>query len=195
MSSLRFLFLFAHQFVHINFQTPSGIYFMQQQALVHNCFSVLYLSVLSLLPDTCNSPSFLLLFCLSWVINITDGNACGASPVAQLLKNPTVNAEVTRGMSLIPWSGRSPGKGNGNPLQYSCLGNPMDRGAWQATVHGVTKSRTPLSDWTTTKKCFVAHLLLGCSFLLPSLATLCHYRKPARSTWVFPRASKLLCAI
>ena len=38
------------------------------------------------------------------------------------------------------------GEGNGNPLQYSCLGNPMDRGAWQATVHGVTKSQTQLSD-------------------------------------------------
>ena len=42
----------------------------------------------------------------------------------------------------IPGSGRSPGEGNGNPLQYSCLENPMDRGAWRATVHGVTKSRT-----------------------------------------------------
>ena len=47
---------------------------------------------------------------------------------------------------LIPELGRSPGEGNGNPLQYSCLGNPMDRGAWQATVHGVTKSWTWLSD-------------------------------------------------
>ena len=43
---------------------------------------------------------------------------------------------------LTPGSGRSPGEGNGNPLQYSCLGNPMDRGAWWATVHGVVKSRT-----------------------------------------------------
>ena len=42
----------------------------------------------------------------------------------------------------IPGSGRSSGEGNGNPLQYSCLENPMDRGAWQATGHGVTKSRT-----------------------------------------------------
>ena len=42
-------------------------------------------------------------------------------------------------VGLILWSGRSPGEGNGNPLQYSCLGNPMDRGAWQATVHGVAK--------------------------------------------------------
>ena len=42
-------------------------------------------------------------------------------------------------MGLIPGLGRYPGGGNSNPLQYSCLGNPMDRGAWQATVHGVTK--------------------------------------------------------
>ena len=43
---------------------------------------------------------------------------------------------------LIPGLGRCPGEGNGNPLQYSCLGNPMGRGGWQATVHGVTKSWT-----------------------------------------------------
>ena len=51
---------------------------------------------------------------------------------------------------LISGSGRSPGEGDGNPLQYSCLGNPMDRGAWQATVHGVEKSQTRLSNWTHT---------------------------------------------
>ena len=45
---------------------------------------------------------------------------------------------------LIPGSGISPGEGNGNPLQYSCLGDPMERGAWRATVHGVTRSRTGL---------------------------------------------------
>ena len=48
--------------------------------------------------------------------------------------------------SSIPGSGRSPGEGNGNPLQYSCLENSMDRGVWQATVHGVAKSRMQLSD-------------------------------------------------
>ena len=48
--------------------------------------------------------------------------------------------------SCTPGSGRCPGEGNGFPLQYSCLKNPMDRGAWQATVHGVTKSWTQLSD-------------------------------------------------
>ena len=49
-------------------------------------------------------------------------------------------------LGLIPGSGRSPGEGNDNPLQYSCLENPMDRGAWWATVHGVAKSRTRLSE-------------------------------------------------
>ena len=47
----------------------------------------------------------------------------------------------------IPWSGRSPGEGNGYPLQYSCLENSIDRGAWQATVHGITKSWTRLNDF------------------------------------------------
>ena len=47
----------------------------------------------------------------------------------------------------IPGPGRSPGEGNGNPLQYSCLENPMDGGAWWPTVHGVTKSRTRLSNF------------------------------------------------
>ena len=47
---------------------------------------------------------------------------------------------------LIPGSGRFPGEGNGNPLQYSCLENSMDRGAWQPTVHGVAKSQTQLND-------------------------------------------------
>ena len=48
-------------------------------------------------------------------------------------------------LGLIPGSGRSPGEGNGNPLQYSCLEKPMDRGTWRTTVHGVTRSWTQLS--------------------------------------------------
>ena len=52
-------------------------------------------------------------------------------------------------LGLIPGSGRSPGEGNGNPLQCSCLENPMDGGAWWATVHGVAKSRTRLSNFTS----------------------------------------------
>ena len=51
-------------------------------------------------------------------------------------------------LGSIPGSGKSPGEENGNPLQYSCLENPMDRGAWWATAHGVAKSWTRLSDFT-----------------------------------------------
>ena len=59
-------------------------------------------------------------------------------------KESACNAED---LGLICGSGRSPGEGNGNPLQCSCLENTMDRGAWQATVHGVTKYQIPLSDF------------------------------------------------
>ena len=59
-----------------------------------------------------------------------------------MVKNSPANAGDA---GSIPGSGRSPGEGNGNPLQYACLGNPMDRGAWGATVHRVTKSQTRLS--------------------------------------------------
>ena len=55
------------------------------------------------------------------------------------------SAEAIRDTGLIPGSGRSPGAGNGNPLQYSCLENPMDRGGWRAAVHAVAKSQTQLS--------------------------------------------------
>ena len=59
-----------------------------------------------------------------------------------MVKHPSANAGDARDAGLIPESRRSPGGGHGNPLQYSCLENPMDRGAWWATVHGVTKSQT-----------------------------------------------------
>ena len=61
---------------------------------------------------------------------------------ALVVKNPTANAGDIRDVSLIPRLGRSPGEGHGNPLQHSCLENPMDRGAWWATVHGVAKLDT-----------------------------------------------------
>ena len=57
----------------------------------------------------------------------------------------------------IPGLGRSPGERNGNPLQYSCLGNPMDRGAWHATVYEVTKGRTQLSDYHTQRNQLFRH--------------------------------------
>ena len=58
------------------------------------------------------------------------------------------SARNTGDLGSIPGSGKSPGEGNGNPLQYSCLENPMERETWQATVHGVAKSQTRLSDFT-----------------------------------------------
>ena len=68
--------------------------------------------------------------------------------MVQLVKNLPAMQEITLnagGLCLIPGLGRSPGKGHGNPLQYSCLENPMDRETWQATVHGVAKSPTDLT--------------------------------------------------
>ena len=67
------------------------------------------------------------------------------SMVIQLIKNTPTNAGDTRDVGSIPESGRSPGVGTGNPLQYSCLENFMDKTAWWATVHGVKRSQTQLS--------------------------------------------------
>ena len=66
-----------------------------------------------------------------------------------MVKNPPANAGDVRDAGSIPGLGRSPGGGHDNPLQYSCLENPIDRGAWQATVHGVTKSQTRLKRLST----------------------------------------------
>ena len=82
-----------------------------------------------MLPHVAGLPSFVRLYAVSLGFS-------GGSVVKTLL--PMQN--------LIPGLERSPGAGNGNQLQYSCLGNPMDRGAWRATVHGVPKSRTRLSE-------------------------------------------------
>ena len=67
-----------------------------------------------------------------------------AFQVALVIKDPPVNAGDIRDVDLIPGLGRSPGGGHGNPLQYSCLENPMDRGICQAAAHGVAKSWTHL---------------------------------------------------
>ena len=67
-----------------------------------------------------------------------------------VVKNTPVNAGD---VVLIPGLRRSPGTGNGNPLQYSCLGNPMDSGAWWGTVCRATKSQTQLNDLACTSKC------------------------------------------
>ena len=71
-------------------------------------------------------------------------------PDGSVGKESACNAGDIGDTGSIPGSGRSPGEGNGNSIQYSCLGNPMDRGAWRATVHGVTKSQTQLNNWACT---------------------------------------------
>ena len=68
------------------------------------------------------------------------------SQVAQAVKKLPASAGDVRDVGSIPRLGRSPGGGHGNPLKYSCLENPMDRRAWWATVHGVAKSQTGLSN-------------------------------------------------
>ena len=67
-------------------------------------------------------------------------------PGGSMVKNPPAKAGDARDVGLIPGLGRSPGGGSGIPLQYPCLGNCVDRGAWQATVHGSAKSWTCLRD-------------------------------------------------
>ena len=74
----------------------------------------------------------------------------GASQVALVVKNPPANAGYVRDEGSIPGSRRSPGEGHGNPLHYSCLDNPMDRGAWWAMVPGVAQSQTQLK-WLSTQ--------------------------------------------
>ena len=69
-----------------------------------------------------------------------------------MVKCPPASAEDARNMSSIPGLGRSPGVGNGNSLQYSRLGNPTDRGAWWATVHGVTKELDVTEQLSTTMR-------------------------------------------
>ena len=71
---------------------------------------------------------------------------CGASQVAVVVKNLPACAGDIRDVGSVPGMARFPGGGKGYSLQYSCLENPTDRGVWWATVHGVTKSRTQISD-------------------------------------------------
>ena len=86
-----------------------------------------------------------------------------ASQVALMVKSPPASAGDIRDMGLIPGSGRSSGRGNDNPLQYSCLENPLDRGAWQAIFHRVAKSRTQL-QWLNNKNFLRIKTLIDLTF-------------------------------
>ena len=86
------------------------------------------------------------LLLMTWAVIYPKFEVCdgiGASQVAPAIKTQPANAEDA---GWIPGSGRSPGGGSGNPLQSSCLGNPMDRGTWRVVVHRGAKSQTRLSD-------------------------------------------------
>ena len=85
-------------------------------------------------------------------LNWTELNAMASgSPGGSVVKNLPASTGDTRDVGSIAGSGRSPGEGHGNPLQNSCLENPLDRGDWQATVHGLAKSQAWLSDWVCTQ--------------------------------------------
>ena len=83
-----------------------------------------------------------------------------------MVKNLPANARDVRDPGSVPESGRSPGGGNGNPLQYSWLEDPMDSGAWRATVHGVTKSQTQLSTITVNRFLKTISHMLGLFYML-----------------------------
>ena len=99
-----------------------------------------------------------------------------ASQVVLVVKILPVDAEDNaRDVGSIPGIGRSPRKGNGNPLQYSCLENPMDKEVWWVTFHGVAKSWTRLSDFLFfLLSCMVLHSLLHANSLNKQLANLFH---------------------
>ena len=86
---------------------------------------------------------------LKWLSSSNSNLVYRASQMSLMVKNLPANAGDIRDVGSIPGLGRSPGGGHGNPLQYSCLENPMDRGAWQATVLGVAKGQTWLKQLCT----------------------------------------------
>ena len=79
-----------------------------------------------------------------------------------MVKNLPANASAgdVRDVGLIPGSGRSPGRGYGNPLQYSCLENPMDRGAWRSTAHRITQSWTQLKQLSTAQHIVIVIVII-----------------------------------
>ena len=101
--------------------------------------------------DSAEAEPFLAMAKISFLIYFLD------FPGGSVVKNLPASAGDAGDLGLILGSGRSPGVGNGNPLQYSCLGNRMDRGAWQAAVHGVTKE----SDTTEPLNTYVYFVTLG----------------------------------
>ena len=118
--------------------------------LILSCVSCLY--ILEINPVSCFGgnyfPPFWGCLLILFIVFFAVQKLLRASQVTLVVKNLSANAGDPRDVGSIPGSERSPGGGNGNPVQGSCLGNPTDKGDWQATVYGVTKSLTRLSTTT-----------------------------------------------
>ena len=112
-------------------------------------------------------------------------------PGGSVVKNQPSNAEE---VALTPGSGRSPEEGNGNPLQYSCMENPMDRGAWRTTVHGVTKNQTQLSNWALYYVCIYTSEPPGKHIYLHKWASWKHCWPRLFSTLPFPWTALMKCS-
>ena len=97
-------------------------------------------------------------------------------------KEPACQGRIHRDKGSIPGSGKSPGEGNGNPLEYSCLGNPMHRGAWQATVHGVGKSQTWLK-WLSMHTHFPFMVLITPCNHIPLYNYFIYFLAALRGLW------------
>ena len=102
------------------------------------------------------------------------------------------NAGDIRDLGSIPESGRSPGGGHGNPLQYSCLENPLDRGVWQATVHEVTKSQTRLKRLNMHKRSQYSFKFTTYLPFLLLIVMLSVFELPTGITFILPGNSILL---
>ena len=115
---------------------------------------------------------------------------CCASQAALMVENLPANSGVREDTSLIPGSGRSPGGGHGNPLQYSCLENPTDRRAWQSMVHRVTKSQIWLKQLSSQaqrlgKISVLPYFCSRCCIILCSLLIVLYYLKFSSSIFIF----------
>ena len=108
---------------------------------LHRVTYFLYLDIYRRISFHCPFPSL----CFANPFSFFKSKVCGKPPGGSVVKESSCKAGD---LGSIPGLGRSPGGGHGNLLQYSCLENPMDRGAWWAIAHGVEKSQTRLSDWT-----------------------------------------------
>ena len=153
--------------------------------LILSCILVNFLFLLQVsFIDHLGSPSF-----PHWMWCCHEAFAGTNMPGGSVVKNPPTSAGD---VASIPGLGRSLGAGNGNPPQYSCLENPMERGAWWAMVRGVTKSRTWLSDWACTH---MQHniAVLYCTFSLGGVRRSLFYRRGTNTEKIrkFPSDSVL----